>query len=93
MHPMTQHYDWVRYGLITTSNAATHSGRASQWLTQRAIPVGTPHTEFSAALTNLSTYNTDAVDLSEQPINNLYNSYLRTSTAGDNTDDDGEWFH
>jgi hypothetical protein len=87
---MTQHYDWARYGLVTTSDNS-HSSRQEQWENQRVIPLGSPFSEFSSAITSISTHSTTTNDLTEA-ISNAYSLYLRLGATADDTDDDGDGF-
>ena len=90
VNAMVQHYDWARYGLMTTSDN-THSGRHAQWNNQKIVPLGSPYSEFANAITSLSTHSTTTVDLSEA-ITNAYMMYLQNGATADDTDDDGDGF-
>ena len=90
VNAMVQHYDWARYGLVTTSQD-THSSRAAQWADQQVVPLGSPYTEFASAISGLSTHSTSTVDLTEA-ITNAYTMYLQAGAAADTTDDDGDGF-
>ena len=87
---MVQHYDWARYGLVTTSDD-THLTNGQQWENQRIVPLGSPYAEFASALSSLSTHSTSNNDLTET-ITNAYSFYLMLGATADDTDDDGDGF-
>ena len=90
VNAMVQHYDWARYGLVTTSDD-THTNNGQQWENQRVIPLGSPFSEFASGMSSLSTHSTATNDLTET-ITNAYSLYLTLGATADDTDDDGDGF-
>ncbi|MEC8276649.1 MAG: hypothetical protein VXZ96_05125 [Myxococcota bacterium] len=82
---VTQHYDWARYALVGTGDSAG----SPQF--KRYVPLGTPYTQFSAALSGVTTVSSNVSNLAES-LGTLMTDYVTNGQTNDLEDDDGDGF-
>lgn len=84
---VTQHFDFARYGVIGTSDESTVGNEYYP-----IVPLGSSHSEISAAMSSLSAHSTSTKNLAEALADAAENYLANTTTDDPDADDDGDGY-
>ena len=84
---VTQHFDFARYGVVGTSDESTVGDEYFP-----IVPLGSSHSEISAAMASLSAHSTTTKNLGEALADVTANYLANTTTDDPDVDDDGDGY-